>query len=316
MTCTASIIICTRNRAAALEATLQSLAGVHFPPGDGVELLVIDNGSTDETPTVVRQFASKMPDVAVQCIIEPKIGLSNARNRGIASSKGSVILFTDDDVRFPEKWISKMCEPILSGQADVVAGGVTLAPHLLRPWMLPLHRTLLASSENLSKDRPDHFIGANMALSRKVLEKVPLFDSELGAGKLGFGEETLFAFQLRKAGFQIAAALENAVEHHFDATRLERAAWLSIAEKMGHSGAYIDRHWRHVRRKFPLVRAVYQAIKLWIYRTFHPHAPAEGISRYELLVATQRSTEWQYFLENRRRAKYELYGLMKLDQQS
>ena len=46
--------------------------------------------------------------------------------------------------------------------------------------------------------------GANMAFARRVLDKVPGFDRELGPGGLGFCDDTLFSLQLRTAGFRLA----------------------------------------------------------------------------------------------------------------
>jgi hypothetical protein len=127
-----------------------------------------------------------------------------------------MILFTDDDVRPPEDWIDGMCEPILLGKAQAVAGGVRIAPKLHRPWMEALHRGWLASTEGIDPAAPYTMFGANMGFSREVLSKVPAFDTELGPGALGFGDEMLFSWQLLEAGYQIHGALDVAVEHHFE----------------------------------------------------------------------------------------------------
>ncbi|KAA6407127.1 MAG: hypothetical protein FRX48_09193 [Lasallia pustulata] len=52
---------------------------------------------------------------------------------------------------------------------------------------------MLASTEGLDPDAPKFMVGANMAFSRRVLEKVPSFDTELGPGALGFFDESLFS---------------------------------------------------------------------------------------------------------------------------
>ena len=53
---------------------------------------------------------------------EPRSGKSRALNRGLREAKGEVLLFTDDDLRFPRQWIEPMMAPILAGEADAVAG--------------------------------------------------------------------------------------------------------------------------------------------------------------------------------------------------
>ena len=65
----------------------------------------------------------------------------------------------------------------------------------------------------------------------------------LGAGALGFYEESVFGWRLIEAGFRLAAALEVSVEHHFDLSRLTRRTLLGMAERMGRSAAYVSYHW-------------------------------------------------------------------------
>ena len=66
---------------------------------------------------------------------------------------------------------------------------------------------------------------------------------ELGAGALGFCEESLFAFRLLDAGYLIRAAFGVSVEHHFDLARLTPATLLDMSARMGRSAAYVDYHW-------------------------------------------------------------------------
>ena len=94
-------------------------------------------------------------------------------------------------------------------------------------------------------------VGANMAVGRHVFKEVPGLDENLGPGALGFFEESHFAERLYRAGFTIAPAFDVEVEHHFDPSRLKRAAWKQAARKLGRSQAYIHYHWRHEQRTFP-----------------------------------------------------------------
>jgi hypothetical protein len=103
-------------------------------------------------------------------------------------------------------------------------------------------------------------IGANMAFHRRVLGPGVAFNVELGPGGLGFHEESLFSLQLVAAGFRLGGALEVAVEHHFDPSRLTRAGLLDIAGKMGRSRAYLEYHWLHRRARGARLRAGAAAI--------------------------------------------------------
>jgi glycosyltransferase involved in cell wall biosynthesis len=232
-----SIIIATKDRADHLESTLQSIADARNPDHLEVELLVIDNGSTDNTAAVARQIRVPVSDQRVVC--EPRQGLSYARNRALTEARGDLLLWTDDDVRVPENWIEGMTRPIRKGEADAVAGGVRLAPHLERSWMQQWHRAFLASSERIEKEPVNDMVGANMCFGRHVLDKVPRFDTRVGPGALGFSGESTFAQELWNAGFHIAPAFDIVVEHHFDPSRLLRSSFLSSARKLGRSMGYL-----------------------------------------------------------------------------
>ena len=125
-----------------------------------------------------------------------------------------------------------MSQPILDGQADAVVGGVIFPQrqlHLLSSRTLEsLPRSWFAATDQINADNPERMVGANMAFSRRCLERVPGFDISLGAGALGSYEETLFSRQLLDAGFRIISRFDVAVEHHFDTSRLKRVNLLSL----------------------------------------------------------------------------------------
>lgn len=281
-----SIPICTRDRAPSLAQTLESLAATSIPEGETAELIVVDNGSTDATPETVS--GSPVRQMPVRHIFEPRLGLSHARNRALAEARGEILLFTDDDVRVPQDWIERMIQPIRNRSVDAVAGGVELAAHLQRPWQTDVLRTWLVSGFPPTGD----LWGANMAFHRRVLGKVAGFDTELGAGALGFGEETLFAHQLLAAGFRIGGA-DVTVLHHPDERRISEADLLGAAEKRGRSHAYIAHHWHHQKPDRPHIRLAMlrlkralremlsrpsEAPRLWlIFYTWHAGRHAEEL---------------------------------------
>src|SRR5579859_2148501 len=175
---TVSVIICTRNHVSSLRSTLASVATVQVPRDFTAELIVVDNASDDGTRRVTEEAAvSNMP---VRYLFEGRPGKGLAYNAATAAASGGVLLFTDDDVRFPPNWVDGMCRPIVEGLTDAVAGGVRLAPGLERPWMSAVTRGWLASTESVDSSNPGRLVGANMAFSARVLERVPLFDPELG----------------------------------------------------------------------------------------------------------------------------------------
>ena len=113
-----SVIVCTRNGSATLEACLQSLTRLHYP---NFEILVVDDGSTDSVPDI----ASRHPDV--RYIHQEAAGLSVARNTGAAAATGEIFAYTDDDCIADPDWLifltRALTDPIMGA-----AGGPNVPP--------------------------------------------------------------------------------------------------------------------------------------------------------------------------------------------
>jgi len=224
-----------------------------------------------------------------------------------------MVLFIDDDVRPSADWLAGMCEPMLQYNACGVAGGVKLAPGLVRPWMSGFHRSWLASSEWLDAEVPQSMVGANMGFSREVLRRVPAFDPELGPGALGFGDDSLLASQLLEAGYRIIGRQKVFVEHHFDPSRLRRESWLEAATRRGKSSAYRGHHWEHWGWKLAVPRLLWTWCKLYAWqRRFWRTIRDEGCSEDELTLLFGFALLQARLRERRRRRNYKRRGLVKL----
>ena len=301
-----SVIICTHNNADSLRKTLHAFQHIQIPEGWKVELIVVDNASTDQTSNVVRATSAGLP---ANYHFEPQKGLSRARNTGLAAAGGEVILFTDDDVIPCGDWLEKMAGPLLTNQCDAITGRIKLASHLVRPWMQPMHDVWLAAARVVTIE----LIGACMGIHRKVLERVPGFDAELGAGALGFAEETLFSNQLTVAGYTIQIIDEVCVEHHPRESRLARKEWLAAAKHRGRSAAYVLHHWEHSDLSCSFLRSRYYQLKLWARRVVEPPPglEEEGSPVWELSYIVEMEKCRGFMMERIRPRKYERHGLRK-----
>jgi glucosyl-dolichyl phosphate glucuronosyltransferase len=305
-----SVIISTRDRASSLRETLETLGKIRVPAGNRMELIVVDNGSTDETAQVIR--SAKTDNLKVEYLYEGSQGKSNGLNAALRQARGEIILFTDDDVVVPEDWAEQMIAALTESGTDAVVGRVVLADELARPWLTPLHKWWLAAPDE-QWDETVELIGANMGFRRSVLEHVPGFDPGLGPGKLGFGEETLFGKQLMEAGFKIRYAPRAVIVHRPENSRLRRRDWLETARKKGRQAAYLCYHWEHNDIRAPRIRWFQYLIKLHIRRIIErpPCLDCEGISTWEMNYVQHMETCRGLCVERRRPRNYARRGLEK-----
>lgn len=308
-----TVVICTRDHAESLRQTLSNFGRVTIPTGLQCELLIVDNGSSDNTADVAR--TDPPAAFATRYVFEPHPGKGHAYNAAIAEARGEIILFTDDDVRVPQSWIGGMCEPIIAGRGHAVAGGVRIAPHLQRPWMTWLHKSWLASTEYLRAEEPESIVGASMGYAREVFSKVPGFDTELGPGSRGFHDESLLAAQLRLAGYKIASAFDVVAEHHFDESRLQRSTFIDIARKMGASSAYWSHHWEHEEIKDARWQMLLWAARLqkWRWTRRGEWKFSEGMPEWEMWMLWQYYKYRYYLTERKQPRNYERHGLVQLN---
>jgi GT2 family glycosyltransferase len=232
-----SIIVCTKDRSADLKDMLAHLSRARVPNSWRVELVVVDNGSTDDTKAVA--MGAELPNLALRYVYEPRRGKAHGLTAGIEASTGRALLMTDDDVHVPANWIEDMCRPLLSGEADAVQGGIRIAKHLERPWLTGVLRYWVAAVEDPAYP-PEGLVGANMAVSRTALEAVGPLDTRLGPGAAGFYEDTVLGWRMEKAGYRKLFLPAVAVEHHFQEDRLTIAAFMASARRMATARAIVD----------------------------------------------------------------------------
>ena len=183
-----SVIICTRGRCKSLKRSLEYFSRIQT--SYAWEIIVVDNGSIDGTHDLLCRLAMQPDKLPLIVVLEPTPGLSNARNAGLAVSRGEVICFTDDDC-YPEPdyidaWVSifqsKGAPDYCCGRVelfDVTDVSETIKTDLNQQFIAP--RTFIV---------PGSMHGASMAFTRSVVSRVGKFDSRLGAGtKLYSGED-------------------------------------------------------------------------------------------------------------------------------
>jgi GT2 family glycosyltransferase len=192
-----SLIVCTRNRFASMRTCLEFIERLESP-GDW-ELVIVDNGSTDETPDLLRRFSGKA-HFRVKVVEEPQSGLGRARNAGIAQAQGEILAFTDDDCYVNPDYLKEILAVFTDGTIGYMGGRVLLYDKTDIP------QTIRTETE-VRVIRPHSFIrtgelqGANMAMRRSLISEIGAFDPELGAGtRFRSGEDVDFQARASASG--------------------------------------------------------------------------------------------------------------------
>lgn len=173
-----SLIFCTRNRARQLGDCLDRIARVNSSLA--WELVVVDNGSTDDTNRILSAFAARVP-FPVKVLHEAKPGKSRGLNRAVGESSGDIIAFIDDDVYIWPDHIDRAQEIFADSRIGFAGGRVELFDPTDIPWSIQTstERKLLPPRSYVE---PGWLLGANMIFRRQALEAIGGFDPELGPG--------------------------------------------------------------------------------------------------------------------------------------
>jgi glycosyltransferase involved in cell wall biosynthesis len=195
-----SVVVCTYNGGRTLAQCLRSLLALDYPD---YEVLVVDDGSTDNTPAILARFPQ------VRAIRQENLGLSVARNTGLQAATGSIVAYTDSDCFADPQWLVQLVHRFRRSTAAGV-GGPNLTPE--DGWLAacvaaspgqPVH---VLESDQVA----EHIPGCNMAFRRDALLAVNGFDPVYRKA----GDDVDLCWRLQQAGYWLTFAPGAFVWHH------------------------------------------------------------------------------------------------------
>jgi GT2 family glycosyltransferase len=195
-----SVVVCTYNGGRTLEQCLRSLQRIDYPAN---EVIVVDDGSTDDT----REILARFPDV--RSIHQANRGLSVARNVGLRAATGDVVAYTDSDCFVDPDWLTHLVYQLQRSGAHAV-GGPNLTPE--DGWLAacvaasPGQPTHVLESDQVA----EHIPGCNMAFRRDALLAINGFDPIYRKA----GDDVDVCWRLQQAGMWITFAPGAFVWHH------------------------------------------------------------------------------------------------------
>lgn len=221
-----SVVVCTHNGRRVIRECLEALTRVEYPR---LEIIVVDDGSTDGTAAVVQEYPFRL-------IQTPNRGLSSARNTGLAAAMGEIVAYIDDDAHPDPHWLHYVASTFLR-TTHAAVGGPNIPPRDEHPVAAcvanapggPVH-VLLSDSE------AEHIPGCNMAFRKACLEAIGGFDPQFQIA----GDDVDVCWRLQERGWTLGFHPAAVVWHHRRSS--VRAYWKQQVG-YGRAEAMLERKW-------------------------------------------------------------------------
>ncbi|MGB9708176.1 MAG: glycosyltransferase [Candidatus Pacearchaeota archaeon] len=203
-----SVIVPSYNSARTLPGCLKALLKQNIPKND-YEIIVVDDGSTDNTKSIIKGFTDKNKNL--RYIYQKNKGPAAARNLGARKSRGAILLFTDSDCIPERSWISEMVKPFRNPKIVGVAGayGKNLEKSVISRFIA---YEIEDRYKKLKEEREIDFIGTYAAAYRKrEFLKTGGFDESFSTAS---GEDPALSFEMEKYGKLVFQPSARVGHHH------------------------------------------------------------------------------------------------------
>ena len=199
-----SMVIPTQRRPDPLARAVRSCFSQDGVARDKLEVIVVDNDEQGSAAEIARELAAEAP-FPLRYVHEPRPGVANARNAGVAAAAGAFIAFLDDDEEAPPQWLAALLDVQDRFAADLVFGPVRAR----LPGSARDHRTYL--EHFFSRDHQaeagliERYYGCGDSLVRRAAlpdRPRPFAEARNYVG----GEDDLLFAEMREAGARIAWA--------------------------------------------------------------------------------------------------------------
>ena len=255
-----SVVLPVRNAGTTIEDQLRALAAQTVR--EGWELLVVDNGCTDDTLEIVDRWAHAFPSLrVVDARATP--GLARARDAGVAAARGDFVAFCDADDEVAPGWVGALLAA--SREADLVAGHLEV--DTLNDPMVVYWRGGSPTADGLKKAHGylGHAVGANFAIRRSAYEQVGGCDPQFRI----CSDDVDLSWRVQEAGFRITFAPDAVVHYRFrpSVRDVARQQW-----KYGRAEAGLYLKFRPRMRRYPFS----EVARTWFYLVTRVHQLVRG----------------------------------------
>lgn len=238
-----SVIFCTYNREKYIYNAMKSIAEQDFSSQD-YEIVLVNNNSTDSTESICNQFQKDYPHIVFRYFLETNQGLSYARNRGVAESRGEILVFVDDDATTFDHYLSSI-DILFKEHPSVRACGGPIQPvyEVTKPKWLSHYTEQLIGGALYEGDKVKPFRngrypgGGNSAFRKEIFDIYGLFNVELGrkgTGLIGAEEKDLYD-RLTRGKEQFFYLPQMGIYHYIPEKKLTEAHFRELTYSIGKS---------------------------------------------------------------------------------
>lgn len=253
-----SVVVPVFNAEKTVAACLESLYGQTCKP---LEIIVVDNGSTDGTQAIIGEMMHRSMDIPIQCLRETRQGPSFARNRGASHARGKIIAFLDADCIADSSWLGRLSRSFDRAEIGAVAGSVigfdretTIGKFHALFTLRALPSSRLFHEFNLVSGG---FPAANLTIRSTLFRSLGGFDETIPF----FAEDHDLCARIYQSGVQIFFNKE-AIVYHQHRQSLQTTWRQSYGFGTGHA-TLLKKHfqrmliiemarWRYLSRRWPL----------------------------------------------------------------
>jgi len=220
-------------------------------------LVIVDNGSSDETKHLIHSFKDRLP---LTYLFEPSRGKNAALNLGLGSVEGDLIVFSDDDTSPRPDWLIEMRRAADAHRSFSIFGGTVVAHWEMYPedWIIqyvPLGPVFAVTDPSWEEGptSPGSVFGANMAFRAEIIKAGYRFNVDIGPGRTcAMGSEIELNLRLAKAGFKAWHSKRAVVEHFIPKYRMRRSWILERASTFGREQYRLRDRYKYAKDKFSL----------------------------------------------------------------
>jgi len=187
-----SVVVPVHNGEKTIAACIESLLALDYPRDD-IEIIIVDNRSTDSTRDIVARYP-------VTCLSQPRRGAAAARNAGIRRARGEYVAFTDSDCTVDPRWLSELATAFADPRVACAGGEIVNPPPASDLERYYASHNPISQKRAIEKDYIlfPHAITANAMFRKGIFDTAGLFDEQFPTAG---GEDVDLGWRIHWAGY-------------------------------------------------------------------------------------------------------------------